>query len=75
MARKTYQTPCCFCPEAGAAGGRGAGAPVAMQVVMFFFCKSKNSNHASFILPKPCFIDHLALSLLYMLTAIFFGTM
>ena len=56
------------------AGGRGAGAPVAMQVVIFF-CKSKNSNHASFILPKPCFIDHLALSLLYMLTAIFFGTM
>jgi len=40
-----------------------------------FFCKSKNSYHASFILPKPCFIDHLALSLLYMLTAIFFGTM
>ena len=58
MARKTYQTPCCFCPEAGAAGGRGAGAPVAMQVVMFFFASPKTvtmlhlsyQNHASLII-------------------------
>jgi len=41
MARKTYQTPRFFCPEAGAAVGRGAGSPIAQVgsvVVLFSFC-------------------------------------
>ena len=41
MAMKTYQTPCCFCPEAGAAAGRGAGAHVAQVgsvAVLSYFC-------------------------------------